>query len=126
MKSLVELHGGTVAAQSKGEGTGSEFVVRLPLAAQPQAVCLAEAAAPSAVGHKRRIVIVEDSEDIRETLAEFLEGLGHEVVVAKDGVAGAQRILEPRPDVALVDVGLPLIDGYEVARRVRAGILADR
>ena len=120
VKSLVELHGGTVMAHSEGTGTGSEFVVRLPLATQAQAVSIAEAPAPATGGRKRRIVVVEDSPDIRETLAEFLEGLGHDVVVAADGVEGAQRILELQPDVALVDVGLPLIDGYEVARRVRA------
>lgn len=68
----------------------------------------------------RRILLVEDNEDIQEAMRELLEELGHHVEVASDGLRGANRLLEFRPDVALVDIGLPGIDGYEVARRVRS------
>ena len=68
----------------------------------------------------RRILLVEDNEDIQEAMRELLEEMGHHVEVASDGVRGANRLLELRPDVALVDIGLPGIDGYEVARRVRS------
>jgi signal transduction histidine kinase/DNA-binding response OmpR family regulator len=123
VKRLVGMHGGTVSAHSGGLGQGSEFVVRLPLAAPvPRAVPAArpppamEAPRPS----KRRVVVVEDRDDVREMMRELLEELGHEVEEAADGLAGAAKVLEVRPDVALVDVGLPGIDGYELARRVRA------
>jgi CheY-like chemotaxis protein len=74
----------------------------------------------SPASHRRRVLLIEDSSDIRETLREFLQELGHEVYVASTGSEGVAKLLEARPDVAFVDVGLPEIDGYEVARRVRA------
>ena len=96
----------------------------LPLAkniqAQPAPVVSVLAPHPPVVHRKRRILIVEDSADLRDGLKALLEHLGHEVAVAEDGLEGAARLLELRPDVALVDVGLPGIDGYELARRVRA------
>jgi signal transduction histidine kinase len=125
VKRLVGMHGGTVSAHSAGLGKGSEFVVRLPLAvpasrpvpAAPRAVpALREASPPP----RRRVVVVEDREDVREMLKELLEELGHEVEEAADGLEGAAKVLEVLPDVALVDVGLPGIDGFELARRVRA------
>jgi CheY-like chemotaxis protein len=69
---------------------------------------------------RQRVLVVEDSDDIREALKELLEDMGHEVDLAATGLEGVQRALQGRPDVALVDVGLPGIDGYEVARRLRA------
>ena len=124
VKQLVEMHGGSVSAHSDGPARGSEIVVRLPLikATPNLASALPEVAGPPlTVARKRRVVLVEDSADVRETLGLFLEYYGHEVVLAADGLDGAARILEVRPDVALVDIGLPNIDGYEVARRVRSG-----
>ncbi|WP_239470569.1 ATP-binding protein [Archangium violaceum] len=120
---LVGMHGGTITARSEGLGRGSEFIVRLPLGRQvplsiqpPSPLPLAAPASPQ----KRRVLLVEDSPDVREMMKELLEDLGHEVAVATNGLEGAEKVLEVRPDVALVDVGLPGIDGYEVARRVRA------
>ncbi|MBC7546015.1 MAG: response regulator [Candidatus Sericytochromatia bacterium] len=121
VKSLVEMHGGSVSAHSDGPGNGSEFIVRLPLAkaAQP-AFCTAIPALPRpAVARTQRILLVEDMVDVSDALKALLEYLGHEVTVASDGLEGAARILAMRPDLALVDIGLPGIDGYEVARRVR-------
>jgi PAS domain S-box-containing protein len=122
VRRLVELHGGEVRAYSAGPGAGSEFVVRLPLLdAQPRLEAGREQdAGPVAPAHKRRVLVIEDSEDLRELLRELLERLGHEVFVADDGLDGAQSLLRLRPDVALIDVGLPNLDGYDVARRMRA------
>ena len=122
VKRLVEMHGGSVSAHSEGSGKGSEFVIRLPLATSAPlcADAHADRLLASVTPRKRRILLVEDSADVRETLKEFLEDLGHEVTVAVNGPEGLARLRELRPDVALVDAGLPGIDGYEVARRARA------
>ena len=123
VRRLVEMHDGSVVAHSSGEGKGSEFVVRLPLSKDPAAQVEPRSESPDGAAApplKRRIVLVEDSDDVRDTLKEFLKELGHEVFAVDNGVDGAAKLLEIRPDVALVDVGLPGIDGYEVARRVRS------
>ncbi|MBC7545067.1 MAG: response regulator, partial [Candidatus Sericytochromatia bacterium] len=124
VKRLVDMHGGSVSAHSGGTGRGSEFVVRLPLIEvdQAQAVPVFVVRTPQhADSHSgRRVLIVEDSVDARETLRACLEDFGHDVVAATNGLEGLALLLSLRPDVALVDVGLPGIDGYEVARRVRA------
>ena len=123
VKRMVELHGGTVRAYSEGPGKGSEFVVRLPLA--PEELSGAQTAEAwthplSAFTGTKRLLLVEDVEDVRTAFQILLSRLGHEVSVAVDGPQGIAKILELRPDVSFVDVGLPGIDGYEVARRVRA------
>ena len=118
VRRLVERHHGTVEAASDGSGKGSLFTVsfpaiaaRIPVEGQHQAVT----PVPS-----RRIVIVEDNADSRAMLRALLELQGHEVEDAPDGLAGVALVLRLQPDVAFVDVGLPGIDGYEVARRIRA------
>jgi signal transduction histidine kinase len=119
VRSIVQLHRGTVEASSGGPGKGSEFVVRLPVVAAPVDV----ASAPSVVDQLpalRRVVVVEDSADIRELLAELLAQEGHEVSCAEDGPQGLEKILALAPDIAFVDLGLPGFDGYELARRARA------
>jgi signal transduction histidine kinase len=123
VKRLIEMHEGSVVARSEGLGKGSEFLVRLPLRTRSQRELEFKRlplAPPTTVRRKQRVLIVEDSDEFREALQEMLEDLGHEVFVARDGVTGLSRILELRPDLALVDLGLPGIDGYELARRVRA------
>ncbi len=123
VRQLVGMHGGTITARSEGLGRGSEFVVRLPLVRQAPLAVQAPAPLPIAAPaspRKHRVLVVEDSPDVREMMKELLEDLGHEVEVATNGLEGVAKVLEVRPDVALVDVGLPGIDGYEVARRVRA------
>jgi two-component system, sensor histidine kinase len=121
VKRLVDLHGGTVEAYSEGRDRGSEFVVRLPLAERPQAAP-DRTARPIPPHLPLRLVLVEDNADIRESLRDYLESLGHEVRTAADGPAGLAVILEQRPDVALVDIGLPLLDGYALAHRVRTAL----
>ena len=118
VKRLVEMHGGSVAVASEGAGRGSEFTIRLPLDDPRPPEVLAPV--PGASAPRKRVVIVEDSADVREMMQDLLESLGHEVFAAADGLEGVARVLELQPDVALIDVGLPHLDGYEVARQVRA------
>jgi signal transduction histidine kinase len=121
VKRLVEMHEGDVRALS-GE-RGSEFVVRIPLVATGDRVQAPRRA--SSVSARRRVLIVEDNEDARESLRLLLEAYGHAVEEARDGNEGIEKILGVKPDVALVDVGLPGIDGFEVARMCRASSAAD-
>ena len=117
VRRLAEMHGGRVEAESPGPGLGSTVTVELPQIVAPAELARPLEPAPSA--SPRRILIVEDSRDSRDMLRFLLERAGHEVHEAEDGRAGLEAILKLRPDVALVDVGLPGLDGYEVARRVR-------
>jgi two-component system CheB/CheR fusion protein len=116
VRKLVELHGGSVHAWSEGSGKGSEFVISLPLAA-PEA---AEAVGPGAPAPARaeegakRILVIEDHEDSRESMRELLAREGHEVFVAANGPAGVELALAQRPDFVFVDIGLPGMNGYEV------------
>jgi len=124
VKSLTELHGGTVQVDSPGEGQGSTFTVRLPLAPE---TALGEGA-PEREGQtirnvperRLRILVVDDNVDAAESIAEVLELLGNEVQVAHDGVEALRLARESVPDLALLDIGLPVIDGYELAQRLRA------
>jgi two-component system, sensor histidine kinase len=120
VRQLVELHGGRVRAFSQGRGKGSEFVVRLPLAdaAAGEASDAADAA-DEAPQPGLRVILVEDEEDIRHAMQALLESWGLDVEVAADGGQGLDLILAQRPDVALVDIRMPGLDGYAVARRVR-------
>ncbi len=126
VRTLVNLHGGTVVARSEGRGMGSEFEVSLPavlghaLERSKSAMKVADEA-PSANAAPRRILLVEDNSDAQMALKDLLEIWGHEVITASDGLTGVERALASLPEIALVDIGLPLIDGYEVARRIRAG-----
>ena len=120
VKSLVEMHGGTVVARSGGRGTGSEFEVRLPAVAAPSAEALPTSRALPA--RSRRVLIIEDNVDTRETLRRVLELDGHEVQEAADGAEGVEIALTMRPEVIIVDIGLPRLDGYQVARRLRAAL----
>jgi signal transduction histidine kinase len=122
VRRLAELHGGRVSGASPGPRRGARFEVRLPLAVGPAAAEPAELPALSA--RRRRVVVIEDNDDIRATLMSILRQWGHEAVAEADGHAGLARVLEVKPDVALVDLGLPGLNGYDVARRVRAAIPA--
>jgi signal transduction histidine kinase/CheY-like chemotaxis protein len=119
-KNLVEMHGGTVEAHSAGLGHGSEFVVRLPVtheAPQPQ---------PSTPAHEtcatritRRVLVVDDNRDAAESLALVLKLSGHDAYVAHDGLEAVAKAAQLSPDLILLDIGLPKINGYEAARRIR-------
>jgi CheY-like chemotaxis protein len=125
VRRLTELHDGTIEARSGGAGLGSMFIVRLVSRPPPIAAAAGPSGAQTAE-RPRRLLIVEDNVDARQTLRALLEVLGHEVYEAGDGEAGVAAALELRPDVVLVDIGLPLLDGYEVARRLRAANLTSR
>jgi PAS domain S-box-containing protein len=114
---LVSLHGGRVSGHSEGVGRGSEFVVELPLRPAPGDPGSPDA--PAAV-ERRRILIVEDHEDAREGLRLLLAADGHDVAVARDGPDGLDQLRRWRPEIALVDIGLPVLDGYGVAAAVRS------
>jgi CheY-like chemotaxis protein len=118
VRGLAELHGGTVAASSSGPGSGSEFVIRLPLSkATPEQADSAPAEVPRSAG--LRVAIVDDNADAADSLAMVLELEGHEVRTAGDGIAGLELVGEFAPHVVILDIGLPRLNGYEVARRIR-------
>lgn len=120
VRRLVELHGGSVSVRSEGPGRGSEFTVRLPLQEQPVEPRVQAPRVPARPERGgRRVLLVEDNEDTREVLRELLEVWGHQVVEAADGLEGVERFRQVRPDVALVDLGLPEMDGFQVARAIR-------
>ncbi|CAN5760640.1 hypothetical protein BH20PSE1_BH20PSE1_04300 [soil metagenome] len=123
VRSLVEMHGGTVQATSAGVGQGSEFIVRLPLGTIPQQDRGAQetgvAPVQSAIGPARRILVVEDNLDAAESLATLIELMGHDVRSVHDGASALETAAAFRPDVVLLDIGLPDINGYEVAPRLR-------
>jgi signal transduction histidine kinase/ActR/RegA family two-component response regulator len=126
VRALVRLHGGEVVASSAGAGRGAEFTVRLPGVLDATAlVAKSNTTAVEAPLLLRHILIVEDSDDNRESLQELLESEGHRVDTAADGEQGVERAIASHPDVALVDIGLPRLDGYEVARRIRAAMGTD-
>jgi signal transduction histidine kinase/ActR/RegA family two-component response regulator len=123
VRGLVQLHGGTIEARSDGAGKGSEFVIRLPTVAAPSvrpAKPVAAAPPPNATPWKCKVLVAEDNADSAETLASLLRLEGHETYVVKDGRRAVEQARKARPDVALVDIGLPEMNGYEVAQHVRS------
>jgi two-component system CheB/CheR fusion protein len=116
LRSLVELHDGTVVAESGGPGSGSVFTVRLPLARAGAAPAAGGSAARPPV---RTVVIVEDQADARRMLQLVIEAEGVTVVTAENGIDGSALIEHVRPDLALIDLGLPVMSGFDVARRIR-------
>jgi CheY-like chemotaxis protein/two-component sensor histidine kinase len=119
VKNLVELHGGSVVAASAGRGAGSELTVTLPRSTRPLVVEPPRLALPVTMD-ARRIVIVDDNEDAALLLGELLRTFGHEVVTAHDPESALRVIGDFEPDVAVLDIGLPGMDGYELARELRA------
>jgi CheY-like chemotaxis protein len=122
VRHLMELHGGRVEAFSEGLGKGSEFVVHLP--AEPGAVKNAQAPRKSAPPQPlavpaRRLLLVDDNRDSAETMAGLLRSAGHQVRVASDGTSALKAAAEQPPEAVLLDIGLPGMDGYEVAQRLR-------
>jgi PAS domain S-box-containing protein len=121
VRRIVELHGGKVAVASAGIGRGTRFTVTLPLAvAHPAAAPMQSAAAAPAPPRRRHILVVDDNRDAADSLAELLRMVGHDVVLAHDGAQALEVAAANHPDTVLLDIGLPGMDGYEVARRLRA------
>ena len=120
VRSLVEMHGGTVEAHSAGLGWGSEFVVRVPVSAEaPETQSAGSLVDKPQSAIVRRILVVDDNYDAAESLALWLRLTGHEPHVAHDGLEAVAMAAEVRPDLILLDIGLPQINGYEAARRIR-------
>ncbi|WP_426178311.1 hybrid sensor histidine kinase/response regulator [Massilia sp. TWR1-2-2] len=119
LRSLVELHGGSVVADSAGAGHGSVFTVRLPLDAAAAAEAVLAVAAPAAQMHSVRVLVVDDNRDAADTLSALLELLGHSAQVANDGRAALGAVLDFCPQVVFLDIGMPGINGYDVARAIR-------
>jgi signal transduction histidine kinase len=120
VRQLVEMHGGTATARSEGEGKGSEFEVRLPLQTAAAGPAIAERARRASPGVPLHVLVVDDNVEGAESLAELLRIWGHHARVAHDGPSGLTLAAAEPPDVVLLDIGLPGIDGYEVGRRLRA------
>jgi CheY-like chemotaxis protein len=115
---IAELHGGQAQIFSSGEGTGTEAVIRLPLH-HGRATRAAPPIQVTPPHNPKRVLLIEDNPDVTEMLAEYLRQLGHEVICALDGHAGLNAAVEHNPEVIVCDIGLPGLDGYEVARRLR-------
>jgi CheY-like chemotaxis protein/nitrogen-specific signal transduction histidine kinase len=122
VRSLVQLHGGSVEARSEGPGCGSEFVVTLPLGTP--SIERAERTEPESIPmvSERRILIVDDNIDAAESLGEFLKACGHDIHIAHDGGSAINEAARLRPDAIILDIGLPTMNGYQVARRLRSDV----
>jgi PAS domain S-box-containing protein len=118
VKEFVGMHGGRIEARSDGPGKGSEFIVRLPAKAET-AVAGPTPAPEGPRAPRRRILVVDDNRDAAESLGMLLRIMGHEVCTAHGGAEGVERVAVFRPDVVLMDLGMPTMDGYEAARRMR-------
>ena len=119
VKSLVELHGGSVAARSEGVGHGTELTVDLPAAAEAARPQVVHEPVPLGGGLGKRILVVDDNDDAALSLKKALERLGYAVAIAHDGPAALRTAAVFEPEIALLDIGLPVMDGYELARRLR-------
>jgi two-component system CheB/CheR fusion protein len=120
VRRLVEMQGGTVEGASAGPGRGSEFTVRLPAAAPASGEAEAPPPVPKSSGSARRVLVVDDNLDAREALRFLLEDEGHDVATAADGPQALEQARSFVPEIVLLDIGLPGMDGYEVARRLRS------
>jgi CheY-like chemotaxis protein/anti-sigma regulatory factor (Ser/Thr protein kinase) len=125
VRSLAELHGGSASIASEGEGLGAEATIVLPLHAETIDAPPSPPEAPHEV-ERRRVVIIEDNADAAEALAVYLQRIGHDVTVARDGRSGLDAVQRHRPHAIICDIGLPELDGYEVARRLLAQGLPTR
>jgi PAS domain S-box-containing protein len=119
VKRLTEMHGGSIEARSAGEGQGSEFIVRLPILNRPAAATKTGADVETNKQPQRRVLVVDDNRDSADSLAMLLEITGNKTYLAHDGVEAVEAIEKHRPEVVLLDIGLPGLDGHEVCRRVR-------
>jgi CheY-like chemotaxis protein len=124
-RQLIELHGGTIEASSGGRGKGSQFTIRVPLASEQTAPQQAAAPAVSpmaASAAAKTLLVIDDEHDVADLTASLLQRSGFQVWAAYGGNSGVEMALEHRPAVALVDIAMPDLDGYQVARRLRQSL----
>ncbi len=119
-KHLVEMHGGTLEAHSEGVGLGSEFVLRLPILIDAPTPSATDSPGTESPPTRRTILVVDDNEDSAMSLSMLLEVNGHETHVAHDGAQAVEAAATVKPDVVLLDIGMPMMNGYEACRRIRA------
>jgi CheY-like chemotaxis protein len=119
-RTLVELHGGSIDVASAGKGQGSEFTVRLPASLTRLEEAAGAAGRGSPEGRGRRVLLADDNEDFVNSLGQLLASRGHDVRVAYDGAEAISAAREFQPEIAFLDIGMPKVHGYEVARRLRA------
>jgi CheY-like chemotaxis protein/two-component sensor histidine kinase len=119
VKRLTEMHGGSIEVRSGGDGRGSEFIVRLPIVISPSIIAPAHPSIDVEAQPTRRIMIVDDNRDSADSLAMLLEITGNKTYLAHDGIEAVQAIERYRPEVVLLDIGLPKLNGHEVCRRIR-------
>ncbi|HEV3168327.1 MAG TPA: ATP-binding protein, partial [Isosphaeraceae bacterium] len=121
VRGLVEMHGGNIEARSEGPGQGSEFIVRLPILIgwKPQDLEAIGAGETSSPTSRCRILVVDDNKDSATSLGKMLRLMGHEVRTANDGLEAVEAAAAFEPDVALLDIGLPKLNGYDAARKIR-------
>jgi PAS domain S-box-containing protein len=122
VRSLVAMHGGRVDARSPGLGQGSEFVVRLPLAEVETAPARPHREAPTAAARGQRVLVVDDNQDAADSLGALLRLFGAQVQVVHDGPAALEALAQTGAETVFLDIGMPGMDGYEVARRIRSGV----
>jgi CheY-like chemotaxis protein len=118
-RSVVEMHGGSIEAHSAGVGQGSEFVMRLPAVSKPPPPAPEHDAPSPEMRPRKRILVVDDNYDQAKTMNMLLSLMGHEICLAHDGPGAIEAAISFQPDVALIDIGLPGMNGYDVARRLR-------
>src|SRR4029078_7825629 len=119
VRRLVEMHGGKIVASSKGIGLGSEFEIRLPVVSEVVAPASETEKKPLQRVKSLSLILAEDNRDTAQTMATLLRKLGHEVEVLHDGVGVLETAQVRKPDALLLDIGLPGLNGYEIAERVR-------
>jgi CheY-like chemotaxis protein len=123
VKQLTELHGGSVGVASEGQGRGTKFTIRIPMLPAGSIAAAASSAALFSMprtSHPQRVLLVDDNQDALELLSTFVEEAGHEVVVAHDGREALAVLDRFQPSVAVIDIGMPVMSGYELAVQVRA------
>jgi CheY-like chemotaxis protein len=119
VKRLVEMHGGTVEARSDGPGRGSEFIVQLPVTVSSLRDLVPTNGHASASSRKRRVLVVDDNEQAAKVLGMLLQALGNDVQIASDGLSAVEVAARFQPHVVLLDIGMPKLNGFDTARRIR-------
>jgi CheY-like chemotaxis protein len=121
VRRVIELHGGSIQARSAGDGQGAEFIARLPLSATQPTIVVSGAPEKSRLFPKLRILVVDDNKDAADTLSQLLASMNQDVCTVYDGLAAIAAARTFNPDLVLLDIGMPGMSGYEVARALRAG-----